>query len=287
VSPWRSWASAAQLFVLVLVGQPLLQRARGLLAARFFPGQGDVEGMARALAESEARSEHAGRLAEIGTLAAAVAHEVRNPLGVMRASVRILERQGADAAQLGEMRSQLDRAAQFADELLEYGRPAPLTRRPIDVLAIAEMVASELSRSLPLDPFPTVTVSGAAGRPQADLSQVVRMVGVLVENAALATGPGGAIGVTVSEALGVVSVCVDDDGPGVPDALRDTLFQPFVSGRGRDGPRPGTGLGLAIARGVAVRHGGDLSLAPQPSPLGGARFLVSLPLVPPLPAAGQ
>ncbi len=286
-SPWRSWASAAQLFVLVLVGQPLLAGLRGRLARRLFPGEGDVAGMARALAESEARAEHASRLAELGTLASAVAHEVRNPLGVMKASVRILERQGADPVQIGELRAQLERAAGFADELLEYGRPAPLTRRPVELAAVAALAASEVRRALPQRPPVDVAVTGAAPAVQGDLHQITRLFVILIENASLAAGPGGRVQVVVSAAPGGARATIDDDGPGVPAAVRARVFEAFVSGRGRDGPRPGTGLGLAIATGVADRHGGTLILRDGPGALGGACFVLTLPATPPLPAGGQ
>ena len=61
------------------------------------------------------------------------------------------------------------------------------------------------------------------------------------------------------------------------DELRSRLFEAFVTGRGRQGPRPGTGLGLAIAQGIAQRHRGTLTAASGQSALGGARFVVELP----------
>ena len=73
-------------------------------------------------------------------------------------------------------------------------------------------------------------------------------------------------------------VRVEDNGPGVPAEIEGMLFQPFVTGRGRDGPRPGTGLGLAIARGIVERHGGAIR-AGTSAELGGARFEVVLPKV--------
>ncbi|HEY0193306.1 MAG TPA: ATP-binding protein, partial [Kofleriaceae bacterium] len=68
-------------------------------------------------------------------------------------------------------------------------------------------------------------------------------------------------------------------GPGVPAELADRLFQPFVTGRGRDHAHPGTGLGLATARGIAERHGGSLRHEPPRGPAGqgGARFVLRLP----------
>jgi signal transduction histidine kinase len=69
---------------------------------------------------------------------------------------------------------------------------------------------------------------------------------------------------------------VEDSGLGVPAALRGRVFEPFVSGRKREGRNSGTGLGLAIAKGIVERHQG--SIVAGTSPLGGARFRVRLPV---------
>jgi signal transduction histidine kinase len=70
----------------------------------------------------------------------------------------------------------------------------------------------------------------------------------------------------------------------VPEPIVSRLFQPFATGRGRDGPRAGTGLGLAIARSTAERHGGSLRWEGRSPELGGALFVLWLPSEPPLPA---
>ncbi len=287
---WDTWSGALLVFLVVLAGQPLLAWTRGGMAARLFPGQGDVEGMARALAESEARAEHAERLAEIGTLAGAVAHEVRNPLGVISAATRMVELQAGDeealAEGLAEIRDQVERASRFADELLEYGRPAPPKRVEVNLRDLAEVAASEVDRALELGV--RATVEGQAQTVLGDPSQLIRLVGILVENASLAVhdSPEPQVRISIADAGGDVQIVVDDSGPGVPEELRQRLFEPFVSGRGRDGPRPGTGLGLAIARGIAERHTGSLRLSSEPSPLQGSRFIVQIPSSPPLPAGG-
>ncbi|MFT4627359.1 MAG: signal transduction histidine kinase [Myxococcota bacterium] len=275
-SGW-TWEAALLLFVLTLTVQPLLTEARSSLAGIVFPGVSTAEGLTRQLAESEARVEHAERLAELGTLASAVAHEVRNPLGVITACVTVLERQGADAETVDEIRHQVERAAHFADELLAYGRPSPLRLREVELADAVAMAVSEVSRSVPADI--EVKVNGQA-LVQADLSQLLRLIGTLLENAALAGAT--AAEVQVRPTAGGATVCVDDDGPGVRPELRERLFDPFVTGRGRSGPRPGTGLGLAIARGIARRHNGDVRYAGT-SPAGGARFEVDLPSDPEAP----
>jgi signal transduction histidine kinase len=291
-----SWGSALQLFLLVLVGQPVLNAARAAVAGRMLPGHGDLEGMARALAESEARSAHHQRLAELGTLSSAVAHELRNPLGVMRASAAVLRARvrgdlAAEAA-LVEIDAQIDRSVAFCEELLELGRPSPLVRRPVSLGPTAEMAWGSSTAALPLPGTRAFSCVGEEGVVEGDLHQLHRALTILLDNARLATAPGGEVRVVV-EAAGhadgpasgeTVLLHVDDDGPGVDPALRPRLFQPFVSGRGREGPRPGTGLGLAIAAAIAERHGGSLRLAPGPGPLGGARFTLRLPRRPALPA---
>ena len=244
-----TWEAALLLFVLAFTAQPLLTEARMSLTERLFPGGSDAEGLARALADSEARAAHAQRLAEIGTMASAVAHEVRNPLGVITACLTVLERQGADATTLDEIRQQVARAATFSDELLEYGRPGPVRPRDVQMADLVHTAATEVSRALPAA-APTLDVEGDAAI-SADPTALVRLFGILFENATLA--PAKRLAVHIRDQDDEVEICVEDDGPGVPDDLVDRLFAPFVSGRGRGGPRPGTGLGLAIARGIVAR----------------------------------
>jgi len=78
--------------------------------------------------------------------------------------------------------------------------------------------------------------------------------------------------VTAARVADGVEVRVDDDGPGVPASIEATLFQPFVTGRGRDAKHPGTGLGLAIAARWVERHNG--SIRHERRAEGGARFVV-------------
>jgi signal transduction histidine kinase len=275
---------AVLLFLLVLAGQPVLFAARGGLASWLVPGGGDVGGLTEALAHSEARAEHATRLAAIGALASAVAHEVRNPLGVIAACATVLERSGADPSTVGELREQVARAARFADDLLAYGRPAPLTPRAVELATSARLAIDEVRVGLEGTTggagWPAVSIEGEA-TVEGDWVQLGRIVGILVENAALAGAGRIDVHVHVDGARAVLTV--DDDGPGVPEPLRPRLFEPFVTGRSRDSAHPGTGLGLAIARSTAERHHGDLTLDPSPGPLGGARFRLTLPCQLPLP----
>jgi signal transduction histidine kinase len=87
---------------------------------------------------------------------------------------------------------------------------------------------------------------------------------------------GGNISVSCSRAMDMVSVSVEDDGPGIPDNMREAIFEPFVQvGRSLTSTKEGSGLGLAISRELAQAMGGTLTYKTRPE--GGSRFTLSLP----------
>ncbi len=264
-----------------LAFEPLRQGLQEWLGRRLFRGAGAAD-LARELAAQKARADQAGRLAELGTFASAVAHEVRNPLGVLSAHLKVLERKGADAETLAAMREQIERASHFVDELLRYGRPRPLELRLVDLGATVDLALSTARQGLgPLSPE-GVTIErdvAASALVEADQGQLTQLLVVLFENAflALADAERRTLRVTAKIADGMARIGVEDSGPGIPPEVLPRLFQPFVTARKRDGTRPGTGLGLAIARGIVERHGGRIEAGR--SELGGARFDVTLPRV--------
>ncbi len=245
-----------------LAVEPLRQLLARRAGQAIAPERVDAEGLARALGEAEARADQAARLAELGKLTSAVAHEVRNPLGVIAAHLKILERSGAPPEVIEEMRAQIGRATHFAEDLLRYGRPRPLQVREVEPAPILELAWStleageaELVSKLP------------DGCLEADQAQLQQVLTVLLDNALQC----GASTITASATWDeeAFELLIEDDGPGLPEALRDRLFEAFVTGRER-----GTGLGLAIARGIARRHGGELRAEDGAQ---GARFVLRLP----------
>ena len=233
--------------------------------------------MTAALAEHQDRLVQSEKLAGIGRLAAGVAHEINNPLGVILGYAKLLHRRAAPdlAEDLAIIEEETLRAKDIVEGLLDLSRPLPAGIEPVDLRALSEDVVSRLREARLLDGV-AVTVEGAASAP--GHAEKLRQVLVnLVKNAAEAAGAGGRVAVRVAEHDGAAEIAVEDSGPGLDPGVRGRLFEPFFTTKPR-----GTGLGLAVSRAIARAHGGEL--AADAAAGGGARFALRLPLEAP-PAA--
>jgi len=228
------------------------------------------------LEEKEQAREHAEGLAEIGRLASAVAHEVRNPLGVIAAELRLLEREGVDPERTDEIRRQVERTTRFLNELLAYAKPRPLDLREVDLREAMELASSHARGALGSLPEDRVALSGEGIFVEGDRAALTDVGTILLTNALIATdGASAPVRLVVEETETGARVVIEDDGPGVPKELEARLFQAFATGRGRDHVHPGTGLGLALAKRWVERHGG--TLRHERPAAGGARFVALLP----------
>ena len=225
-----------------------------------------VEEQRRRIAERAARGDALSRMA------AMAAHEIRNPIGVIRGAVELVqERAGAklsptDREALADVIGEVERLRLLTQDFLDLAREPALVKAPTDLAESGAEAARGLARSYP-DVAVELSLPGIVV--DADAARVRQVFGNLLANAAEA----GARRVVVrGEALdGFARVLVEDDGPGIDPALRDRLFDPFATGRAN-----GTGLGLAISRQIADRHGGSLKLVPKAG--SGASFELRLPV---------
>jgi signal transduction histidine kinase len=234
----------------------------GALARQFNAMTAALKDKQRALVETE-------KLAGIGRLAAGVAHEINNPLGVILGYTRLMKKaEGAAAEELGIVEQETLRCQEIVEGLLDLSRPMNTPAQHVDLRQLCDDVVFRLSESKQLSSV-DVRVEGHAsvrGQPQ-KLRQVVFN---LIKNAVEAAAPGGRVQVHVGAGQAGVEVAVADTGPGIRESARGKLFEPFFTTK-----PSGTGLGLAVSRAIARAHGGDILADGAPS--GGALFTLRLP----------
>ncbi len=228
------------------------------------------------LSEARRRAASAERLAATGRLAAGIAHEIRNPIAAMRLKAENAL-PGADDRRDAALRMILDQIARLdalLRNLLTMTHPPDPCRAPTDIAKLLQEWA-DAHRELAAAKGVRLEVARASqdtGTVGLDREQTRRALDNLVLNAIQSTPAGGCVKLSVQRDDTKVRFHVADNGPGVPVALRDHLFEPFVTGRA-----DGTGLGLAIVREIARAHGGEARLLPTAQ---GALFEVELPWQP-------
>jgi two-component system OmpR family sensor kinase len=230
----------------------------------------------RALERARLAHGRAERLAVVGQMAAMVAHEVRNPLGILRGQVELAREKlprGApprERERFAEMLAEIDRLNRLTEQFLGLARDAPLELAPTDLGQLAAMIADDarIATQSAIETAPPVTPISVS----ADADKLRQAIRNLVLNAVQVGGADVRVQIEVATDGHRARVTVADDGPGVPGELAAKLFEPFVTGR-----PGGSGLGLAVARRVAERHGGSLVLESPPGERG-ARFSIYLPV---------
>nr|WP_313657239.1 ATP-binding protein [Achromobacter ruhlandii] len=222
--------------------------------------------------------QQAERLATLGRMSAGLAHEIRNPLGTMRMKVENAlaapepVRQARVAGALEAVLAQTERLESLVSSLLALTQPFRVERQSLDLPAfLEERVQAHAAAAQKAGVRLTVTAPDMAGaRAWFDPAQMARVFDNLLLNALAHTGNGGAVELGAARGpRGALLLWVADDGAGVPDGLRDTLFEPFATAR-----TGGSGLGLALVREIIQAHAGQVRLAPTAR---GARIEMELP----------
>jgi signal transduction histidine kinase len=261
-----------------------LERIRDLassLEQRVQARTAELEAAQRSLVAQE-------RLAAMGRAAAVISHELKNSLGALGMGIDLVALEGDRLPHLkrvnAQVRAEVNRLRAMTDDLLVFARTPRIDLSPVDLDELVHRTV-ELCREQALASDVHVqTRSGRGSRPLIVACDAARIQSVLVnllqnaiEAVAWSTAPGAPREVLVStqEAApggpAFASLAVEDSGPGVSAVAREHLFEPFFTTK-----RNGTGLGLATAQRFTAAHGGHIEL--QASSLGGARFVVRLPV---------
>ena len=218
-------------------GAPPSPQVAARLLGELVAEQADRLDRAEAARLAERGSQQTARLAELGALAATVAHDLRNPLNIIAMAAAT-----APDDMKREISAQIARMSHLVNDLLDYAKPWSVTTVPLDLGAWCQGFAGSAEIAVPEG----LTIAGDANRLRQAMVNLLANARALASRVAVFGARGGD---------GTVSIEVCDDGPGIPEEIRASLFEPFVS-RSPDG----TGLGLAIVAKVMAAHGGTVSL---------------------------
>lgn len=231
----------------------------------------------RSLEAAEATARRSERLAALGQLTAGLAHELRNPLGTMRASAELLGKNLSgenDVARelAGYIASEVDRTNSLVTRFLDFAKPLKLRTEPGDIVETLDRAVERLLRH---EPRPRVEVHRNYSPdipPLAFDSQLLEQVFFnLLLNAAQASAPGSTITLKTKPVPGGVEIAVIDRGSGIEPAHRESIFNPFFTTKAE-----GVGLGLAIVSKIVHEHGGKIDVESEPGQ--GSVFRVVLPI---------
>jgi signal transduction histidine kinase len=235
----------------------------------------------RQLRRVEAEARRAERLAALGQLSAGLAHEIRNPLGVIKGSAEMLSQKVKDSQPLvtelaGYISSEVNRLNALVARFLDFARPSALELRPERIPDIVDRALQAAEAQFP-EARVKIERQYAPDLPEipADRQLCEQVFINLITNAFQAMdGQGGTLRVAIAQETsgGQPGVCVtvEDTGPGVPPELREQIFNPFFTSK-----KDGVGLGLSIVAKIVDDHRGTIRFDPDTA--GGARFRVFLP----------
>ena len=205
------------------------------------------------------------KLASMGQLAAGIAHEVNNPLGILLLHANLLLEDCEDDTQEAEdvklIVDQANRCKKIISGLLNFARQSRVVRQPTDLAALVR----EVLRTLPTDEAVTIDIDDRLSDPVAELDgdQIVQVLTNLLTNAQHAMPDGGRVLVSLSGDGDDVTIAVSDEGTGIAEEHLDKLFSPFFTTKqvGK-----GTGLGLAVTHGIVKMHRGQITVESNADP---------------------
>lgn len=219
--------------------------------------------------EMEEQLKRSDRLAAIGRLSAAMAHEIRNPLASISGSVQLLmETEGVsdeDRRLMGIVVKEADRLSSLLTDFLTYARPRPSQTEDCDISGLLDELIDMCGTDPRFDQVVFIRDYESGIRFLVDRDQVRQALWGILINAAEAMGSAGEIRIGVNREQGLIAI--EDSGPGIPPDIAERVFEPFFTTKAA-----GSGLGLATVYSLIDGHGGRVEMTT--GALGGARFLL-------------
>jgi two-component system, NtrC family, sensor histidine kinase HydH len=251
--------------VLELVLYNVVALVTGLLVEREKQARRDVEQKIIEMRAMEQQLVRAGRLQSLGELSAGLAHEIKNPLASLKAASAIVADEIPESSPRRRMavilEKEIDRMAALLERFLSFARPGSLRLVKVKLAAAVE---EALALVKPQAEVKNVTLAVAMDAPNlaidGDPDKLTQVLLNVLLNAVQFTPEGGRVEVRCQERSlphgRFAVVCILDEGPGIPEANRERIFDPFFSTR-----ENGTGLGLAIASRLMDEHRGYIEVA--------------------------
>jgi len=236
----------------------------------------ELEEKNRRLLETEKELARSERLAELGMLSAAVAHEINNPLAIIRGNAELLQMSLPDGSdnqeEVGEILDQSGRISRIVGGLLTLARQERRQVSRFEVTLLLDEILDRIGHQMPLKSFIIERdYRSFSCLLEGDREQLRQVFTNLILNALEAMEGAGTLTVGAASApSGLCTITVTDTGPGITPEQRERLFTPFFTTK-----QNGTGLGLAISWGIVRSHGGTIEAHSAPG--AGARFVVTLP----------
>jgi signal transduction histidine kinase len=215
-------------------------------------------------------------LAELGKFSLMVAHEVKNPLSIIKSSLDLLKKEfpsSKDHVSTAYIEDEIQRLNQLIEDFLLFARPAVPAFREVDLNAMLHDMIVRFEVQLNGTPVEVEThIPETPCLADADPDLLTRAIGNLLKNAVEANENQGMILVQATQGQTHWAIEIEDQGPGIVPESLEVIFEPFFTTRSK-----GTGLGLAFASQVVFAHGGQIKGENRPNN-SGARFTIELPL---------
>jgi signal transduction histidine kinase len=216
------------------------------------------------------------RLAELGTLASGMAHEIGTPMNVILGRAELLMRKSKDESTrrgLETIVTQVERITKIMNQLLSFARKRPSEQRGVDLVGIVGSVLDMLQEKFKSHDIHVIK-EYSPDLPQvlADSDHMSQVLLNLILNACQAMPEGGTLTLTLRPKGDMIELRVQDTGPGIPEDQISKIFDPFFTTKSVG---EGTGLGLTVVHGIIQEHKGAIRVNSVPGQ--GTIFIISLP----------